>query len=519
MKKRILLVLMVAVICTIFMGMVSVSATARTTITIGDEEINEENEITVPVTISNNVGLTGLTLSVEYDSDILTLTGITRGEALTTLILTKPGDLSANPVNIVWDGTEADNSNGSMILLEFVVTGNIISVDNLIDVTVVTACDEDLNYIETVVNQSSLQLNEYEVNSLPRDYLEYINESGNEIDNNDIEISVNFMYDDVYTEKALNRGKTIQAQVSARSTGLWTQAMSVYVALYDENNKLISVANTNSNIASDGNYQFIDVDLPLEQDLAEGYTIRTFVWESQTMKPYLAHETIVSTDDYHADSIQNARYVDMSKLINGVINTDTDKDCVKFIPGTTQNYFIQSFGGEQLEISLYSSDGTKITTNNSYTENIGTIIEQNLTEGELYYIEISGSTQSEYTIAITPNMIVGIIDCSFDVTQGDFCTIPIAISNANSLENISFSIHYSDTIFELYDACDMTNALENTPMQISYKLIDIVDVQPSYIVFKSLKTSLSNIEIINIVKLKAKRSTSSTVSVRAYKIQ
>jgi len=221
---------------------------------------------------------------------------------------------------------------------------------------------------------------------------------------NDMEISVNFMYDNAYTEKAFNRGETIKAQVNAKSTKWWSQAVNLYIALYDENNKLISLASANSNIISDGNYQFIDVELPLAQDLPSGYIVKTFVWESQSMKPYLTNETIVSTDDYHADNIQNARYVNISKAVNGIINTDTDKDFIKFIPTVTQDYLIQLFGNEQLGITLYNSDGAIITTNDDYySANTGTIIEQTLTKGEMYYVGLSGTAQDEYTLTITPN--------------------------------------------------------------------------------------------------------------------
>lgn len=416
---------------------------------------------------------------------------------------------------------------------------------------------------------------------------------------NDMEISVNFMYDNTYTEKSFNRGETIQAQVNAKSTKWWSQAVILYIALYDENNKLISLASANSNIISDGNYQFIDVELPLAQDLPSGYTVKTFVWESHSMKPYLTNETIVSTDDYHADNIQNARYVNISKAVNGIINTDTDKDFIKFIPTATQAYLIQLLGDEQLEMNLYSSDGTIITTSDYYSASTGTIIEQSLTKGEMYYIELSGTAQDEYTLTITPNTKAtdnvqitgsGIIatgqaeanqtlnakllsttgslvstqefladetgnytvnlptnllsgeyyfaisdanvvqkmwnvntivnNCSFDTVQDEYCIVPITASNANNLENINFSVRYAVTDFELHDACDMTEAIENTVMEISDELIDVVDVQPSYIVFKSLKTELSeDDEIINIVKLKAKQSISSTVSVCAYTIQ
>lgn len=416
---------------------------------------------------------------------------------------------------------------------------------------------------------------------------------------NDMDISVNFIYDNEYTEKAFNRGETIKAQVNAKSTKWWSQAVNLYIALYDENNKLISLASTNSNIISDGNYQFIDVELPLAQDLPTGYIVKTFVWENQSMKPYLTNVTIVSTADYHADNIQNARYVNMSKAVSGIINTDTDKDFIKFIPTATQDYLIQLFGNEQLGINLYDSDGTIITTSDYYSSSTGTIIEQNLTKGKMYYIELSGTAQDEYTLTITPNTKAtdnlqitgsGIIatgqadanqtlnakllsttgnlvsvqefsadetgnyavnlptnllsgeyyfaisnanvvqkmwnvnalvnNCSFDTVQDEYCIVPVTVSNADNLENINFSVCYAVTDFELYDACDMTETIENTVMEISDELIDIVNIQPSFIVFKSLKTEFSeDDEIINIIKLKAKQSTSSTVSVCAYTIQ
>ena len=417
---------------------------------------------------------------------------------------------------------------------------------------------------------------------------------------NDMEISVNFMYDNAYTEKAFNRGETIKAQVNAKSTKWWSQAVNLYIALYDENNKLISLASANSNIISDGNYQFIDVELPLAQDLPSGYIVKTFVWESPSMKPYLTNETIVSTDDYHSDNIQNARYVNISKAVNGIINTDTDKDFIKFIPTVTQDYLIQLFGNEQLGITLYNSDGAIITTDDDYySASTGTIIEQTLTKGEMYYIGLSGTAQDEYTLTITPNtkqtdnlQITGneiiatgqaevmqslnakllsttgnlvstqeftvdetgnyivnvptdlssgeyyfaisnantvqkmwkintlVNNCSFDTVQDEYCIIPVTVSNVDNLENINFSVCYAADDFELYDICDMTETIENTVMEISDEWIDVVDIQPSYIIFKSLKTELSdNKEIINIIKLKAKQSTSSTVSVCAYTIQ
>ena len=74
--------------------------------------------VEVPIRLSNNTGLVGGLLTVTYGRG-LTLTKITKGEALSSLTMTPPGDLTANPVNILWDGTEADTSNGVIAVLHF----------------------------------------------------------------------------------------------------------------------------------------------------------------------------------------------------------------------------------------------------------------------------------------------------------------------------------------------------------------------------------------------------------------
>ena len=74
--------------------------------------------IQVPIRISNNTGLLGIRLTISYGQG-LTLTKITKGDALSSLIMTPPGDLSANPINILWDGIEAEDSDGILAVLWF----------------------------------------------------------------------------------------------------------------------------------------------------------------------------------------------------------------------------------------------------------------------------------------------------------------------------------------------------------------------------------------------------------------
>lgn len=95
------------------------SADTQPVFEIGQITSQGGTSVKVPITLSdNNVGICGATLTVTYDSE-LTLTDVEKGEALSSLNMTKPGDMKANPVNILWDGIEADTSNGVIAFLIF----------------------------------------------------------------------------------------------------------------------------------------------------------------------------------------------------------------------------------------------------------------------------------------------------------------------------------------------------------------------------------------------------------------
>lgn len=85
-----------------------------------DSIIGEGSSVQVPIKIFNNPGICGATFSVQYDSR-LTLTNVESGEALSKLMFTEPGSYSANPVNLVWFGTKADTTNGTIAVLTFTV--------------------------------------------------------------------------------------------------------------------------------------------------------------------------------------------------------------------------------------------------------------------------------------------------------------------------------------------------------------------------------------------------------------
>lgn len=112
------------IICTVIFTMLlsTLIVFAQATPKIIVEQINADagGSVSVPIRIENNTGICGATVAVEYDKSLV-LTAVEKGTALTALTMTNPGKLSANPINIGWDGMDADASNGVIAILTFTV--------------------------------------------------------------------------------------------------------------------------------------------------------------------------------------------------------------------------------------------------------------------------------------------------------------------------------------------------------------------------------------------------------------
>ena len=102
----------------------SASITADTLVSTGGLSVS------LPLRISGNTGICGATVSVHYDSRLV-LTNVEEGSALSNLAMTKSGDLSANPIKLVWDGLEADSTNGIIATLTF----DVPQADGTYDIT------------------------------------------------------------------------------------------------------------------------------------------------------------------------------------------------------------------------------------------------------------------------------------------------------------------------------------------------------------------------------------------------
>ena len=93
-------------------------------VTVSDAKAKPGKTVTVKVDLSANKGISNMRLQMSYPEGF-TLESIQRGGGLSTLFFTPPGKLTANPVNFVWDGTEADTSEGCILELTFRIADTV----------------------------------------------------------------------------------------------------------------------------------------------------------------------------------------------------------------------------------------------------------------------------------------------------------------------------------------------------------------------------------------------------------
>ncbi len=121
MRKLKRIVALLCAISIVFAINITVNATTGLQLTVGNQTITQgegSESVVIPVTLSGNTGVAAMLLSISYDEG-LTLTSAIEGTALEKLTFTPGGDLTANPVKMLWDGAESDATNGVILNLTF----------------------------------------------------------------------------------------------------------------------------------------------------------------------------------------------------------------------------------------------------------------------------------------------------------------------------------------------------------------------------------------------------------------
>lgn len=116
MKK--ILALITFVVMLFGLAVPSFAEEAQMTFTVEQVTAGEAETVDVPIVLSNNSGITGATIYIEYNEG-LKLNSINAGNALKTLALSKTGDLTEKPIKLLWDGMDPDSSNGTVAILNF----------------------------------------------------------------------------------------------------------------------------------------------------------------------------------------------------------------------------------------------------------------------------------------------------------------------------------------------------------------------------------------------------------------
>ena len=98
--------------------------TTEPTILVSDANATAgATQVQVIVSIRNNPGIVGMTLKLNFDDSVLTLTSVEKGEALSEMTFTKPKNLVSG-CNFPWDAQEVlpeNATNGEILILTFSV--------------------------------------------------------------------------------------------------------------------------------------------------------------------------------------------------------------------------------------------------------------------------------------------------------------------------------------------------------------------------------------------------------------
>ena len=192
-----------------------------------------------------------------------------------------------------------------------------------------------------------------------------------------------------YTEKIPDGMFTAEVSVSNKSEAA-VNVMAI-AAVYDSSGVLKSVYRGDEAEAASG----AEITAKVTADggaAGDGDTVKLFALEGQSQMPYTAAvRASKSGNDIYGDTLDTAAYIpDVSKQINGEINTGGDADCFEFKAPSGGSYNILCYNSSGIKTKLYDSGKKIIKTSGSCS----------LSTGEKYYIKLSGGTGGEYTLII-----------------------------------------------------------------------------------------------------------------------
>ena len=152
MKRIVLLVFSVCLLlAAAFVASLPIFGVDGNTVLVFRGKEQNERELAVEVTVEENSGVCAMLLSLEYDTSVLTLTGLTYGTAFSALDpihtgTNTPEGYGVYPFQISYSGEQNDTSVGEMMTLHFRVKDN--APDGMYTITFSYERNKDVVYLQ-----------------------------------------------------------------------------------------------------------------------------------------------------------------------------------------------------------------------------------------------------------------------------------------------------------------------------------------------------------------------------------
>ena len=217
---------------------------------------------------------------------------------------------------------------------------------------------------------------------------------------NGLDVSVNFLYSNIYHERILKFGQTLTIEAKIINTSGANRTVTLYAALYNGNDILQSLASPQSlNIANTTEIQTLSMDYELPASNTDNYYLKTFIWDSLTMQPFANSVKLRDVyEDYYESTSSSANLIDYTKTVFGTRNSWNDTDYIRFIPDITSDFVFKVTCDYSIDVSLQLSNGAFRVMNDFNPK----YFSYGLDKDDVYYLRVLGSALCDYSLDIFP---------------------------------------------------------------------------------------------------------------------
>lgn len=233
-----------------------------------------------------------------------------------------------------------------------------------------------------------------------------------------LDCEVNLIYNEKYHECVKKENETLTIPITVTNSAMQEKNVICYIAEYDTSGKLVKVeVGADENIA------------PGKHEISAAKTfsnsanaVKLFFWEKGSIRPLCNCVTLNSvSQDFFANSFDEAHSYDISKSFCGKIDTQGDVDIVKFVPNTSGRYIVNVDAFSGICAELYNSEKERVKTLSECE--YASYIKADLQQGQVYYLKIYSQQTGEYEfsvyeensdekVTVTENSIKFVQNCS-----------------------------------------------------------------------------------------------------------